>query len=211
MLRLIDRSNRDIPENTALLETFYRVRHDLYLSGFGRRELARLDKREVDQFDTADATYFVWERDGEVLGGARFVPSHLPHLMSDIFSHIATLAPVPRRATVWEITRLFSVPDSSKRVKRNTVIGDLLCGMFELGLHKGLEAISVVCDTFFLPRFLEQNLKAIPLGLPTPYPEGICVACTLPVNEHQLRAARDARGVHQAVLFDVPVRSDVYV
>lgn len=203
MLHLIDRSNRDLARNQALLEASYRVRYDVYVRERKWMALDRPDGREVDQFDNADATYFVWESSGRVLGGARFIPSNLPHLMSDVFPHIATLSSVPQRPSVWEITRLFSVPDPDKKIKRNTVIGDLLCGMFEMGLRYKLEAISVVCDTFFLPRFLEQNLKAIPLGLPTPYPEGVCIACTLPVTVTQLQAAREARGVQGAVLFDV--------
>ena len=177
------------------------MRHDVYVRERGWKALERPDGRDVDQFDTSDAVYFVWADDTRVLGGARFIPTDKPHLMSDVFPQIATFAPVPRRKDVWEITRIFSVRDSSGKVSRNTVIGDMLCGMFEMGLHHGLSAISVVCDTFFLPRFLEQDIRATPLGLPTPYLEGICIACMLPVDHAQLAAARNARGVTDAVLF----------
>jgi acyl-homoserine lactone synthase len=112
-----------------------------------------------------------------------------------------TFASLPRSPCVWEITRFFSVSDPSGEIRRNTVIGDILCGMFEMGLEYKLKAISVVCDTFFLPRFIEQNIKATPLGLPTPYDEGTCISCVLPVNRHQLTAARAARGVTEAALF----------
>jgi len=203
MLHLIDGESREVARN-ALLEQTYRLRHEIYVRERGWKALARPDGREIDQFDTKDAVYLIWEHEGRVFGGARFIPTDKPHLMSELFAHTATLAPVPRRNDVWEITRLFSVRDLEGRIKRNTVIGDLLCGMFELGLRRKLEAISVVCDTFFLPRFLEQNIKAVPLGLPTPYEEGICIACLLPVNMAQLAAARAARGVQETVLFSAP-------
>ncbi|MEQ1935901.1 MAG: acyl-homoserine-lactone synthase [Fimbriimonadaceae bacterium] len=201
MLHLIDRRNRDQARPADLLEESYRLRHDVYVRDRGWKALERPDEREIDQFDTLDAVYFVWADDRRVLGGARFIPTHKPHLMSDVFPEIATIAPVPRSEDVWEITRFFSVRDPSGRITRNNVIGDILCGMFEMGLHHGLSGISVVCDTFFLPRFLEQDIRAIPLGLPTPYPEGICIACVMPVNHEQLCAARQARGVTEAVLF----------
>lgn len=201
MLHLINRENRS--RYVDLLESHYRLRHRVYVYERGWKALDRPDGREIDQFDNDDATYLIWARGTEVLGAARFVPTDKPHLMSDIFPHTATLAPVPRRSSVWEITRFFSVRDPAGAVSRNTVIGDILCAMFEMGLHHDLEAISVVCDTFFLPRFLEQNIKAVPLGLPTPYPEGVCIACMLPVDHEQLSAARSARGVTNAVLFPV--------
>jgi acyl-homoserine lactone synthase len=121
--------------------------------------------------------------------------------MSEVFPHTATFAPIPRSPDVWEITRFFSVQDPRGQVRRNTVIGDILCAMFEMGLHHRLSAISVVCDTFFLPRFLEQDIKATPLGLPCAYPEGVCISCLLPVNTDQLAAARAARGVNGVVMF----------
>ncbi len=201
MLHLINQVNRKQAKSAFLLEQTYRLRHDVYVRERGWKAIERTDGREIDQFDNDNAVYLIWENAGRVLGAGRFIPTDKPHLMSELFAHTATFAPVPRRRDVWEITRLFSVRDPSGVIKRNTVIGDLLCGMFEMGLHHKLEAISVVCDTFFLPRFLEQDIKATPLGLPTPYPEGICIACLLPVSVEQLAAARAARGVRDTVLY----------
>lgn len=203
MLHFINRKNRELPLSQDLLEQQYRLRHDVYVRERGWKAIARPDGREIDQFDSSDAVYLIWENGGRVLGAARFIPTDKPHLMSELFSHTATFQPVPRRSNVWEITRFFSIRDPLGEVKRNAVIGDILCGMFEMGLHFKLNAISVVCDTFFLPRFLEQDIKAVPIGLPTPYPEGICVACLLPVSYEQLAAARSARGVRETVLFPV--------
>ncbi len=212
MLHLIDSTNRDLPQNQELLEASYRIRHHEYVDGRGWKGLARPDGREIDQFDNADATYLLWADRTEVLGGARLIPTHKPHLMSHVFPHIVTLDKLPRTPRVWELTRLFSTRLGASQVKRGRVTGDVFAAMFELALAYELDAISIVCDTFFVTRFLGMGLEVTPLGVPTPYPEGVCIAVLLPANQKQLRIARGpTRGT---VLFDVdrevaPVRLPV--
>lgn len=201
MLHLIDSNNRHLPENEQLLETSYRVRYDLYVKGRGWKALDRPDGREIDQFDNDDATYLIWADGDEVVGGARFVPTDKPHLMSEIFPHIVTFAEIPRNPKIWEITRLFTSRGGASSVNRRNVTGEVFCAMFEMGLTYGLEAITVVSDAFFLPRLLEAGIEVNPLGLPTPYDEGTCVACMLPVNLNQLSAARG--GKRGSVLFQI--------
>ena len=206
MLHLIDATNRHSPANRQLLEESYHVRYDLYVKHRGWKALDRPDGREIDQFDTSEATYLIWADGEEVIGGARFVPTNKPHLMSDVFPHIVTFAPIPCSPRIWEITRLFSSRGGSSSANRRNVTGEVFCAMFELGLANNLEGISVVCDTFFLPRLLDSGVKVTPLGLPTPYDEGTCIACFIPVNIDQLSAARG--GKRGSVLFpiDAPVR-----
>jgi len=208
MLHLINAENRHQPFYENLLEESYRVRHDIYVNVRGWKALARPDGREIDQFDTPDATYLLWADGNEVLGGARFVPTHLPHLMSAIFPHTVTLGEVPNTPNVWEVTRLFTSRGGKSRANRRGVTGDVLCAMFEMGLHYELESISVVCDTFFLPRFLESGVQIKPLGLPTQYDEGICIACMIPVTPAQLTAARG--GKRGRILFDVEAAPAVH-
>jgi acyl-homoserine lactone synthase len=201
MLHLINADNCHLPQNVELLEQSYRVRYDIYVNGRGWKALTRPDEREIDQFDTSDATYLLWADEDEVVAGARFVPTHLPHLMSDIFPHTVTLGEIPHTPKVWEVTRLFTSRSGKSKANRRNVTGEVLCGMFEMGLHYELESISVVCDTFFMPRFLESGVQIRPLGLPTQYDEGICIACIIPVSLAQLAAARGGR--RGTVLFDV--------
>jgi acyl-homoserine lactone synthase len=206
MLHLVDASNMHLPLQAQLLEESYRIRYDLYVKGRGWKALDRPDGREVDQFDTELATYLIWADGTEVIGGARFVPTDEPHLMSDVFPHIVTFADIPNSPKIWEITRLFTSRGGKSQVNRRNVTSEVFCAMFELGLIKGLEAITVVCDTFFLPRLLESGVEVRPLGLPTPYDEGTCIACLMPVNLVQLSAARG--GKRGSVLFqiDAPVK-----
>ncbi len=212
MLHLIDAENRHLPRYAQMLEESYRVRHDIYVNGRGWKALARPDDREIDQFDTPDATYLFWADEDEVVAGARFVPTHLPHLMSTIFPQIVTLGEIPHTPKIWEVTRLFTARSGKSKANRRNCTGEVLCGMFEMGLHYELESISVVCDTFFLPRFLESGVQIKPLGLPTDYDEGSCIACIIPVSPAQLAAAQG--GKRGRVLFDVEMparpRDDVY-
>jgi acyl-homoserine lactone synthase len=210
MLHLINGENRHLPRYADMLEQSYRIRHDIYVNHRGWKALTRPDGREIDQFDTADARYLMWTDGDEVVGGARFVPTHLPHLMSDVFPHIVTLGEIPKTPSVWELTRMFTSRDGNSKTNRRHVTGDVWAGMFEMGLHYELNAISIVCDTFFLTRFLESGFSVRPLGLPTDYPEGTCIAVTMPVTTEQLVVARN--GKRGRVLFDVevPAPKDVH-
>jgi acyl-homoserine lactone synthase len=206
VLHLIDAKNRDVPPHEQLLEESYLVRYDLYVKGRGWKALDRPDGREIDQFDTLDATYLIWADGLEVVGGARFVPTDKPHLMSEIFPHIVTFGSVPRNPRVWEITRLFTSRGGKSSANRRSVTGEVFCAMFELGVVRRLEGISVVCDTFFLPRLLEAGIEVKPLGLPTPYDEGTCIACFIPVNLDQLSAARGGNRGNVLFQIEAPVR-----
>lgn len=204
MLHFVNADNMHQPRYAAMLEQTYRIRHDTYVDGRGWKALARPDGREIDQFDNEDANYLIWADGDEVIAGARFVPTHLPHLMSDVFPHIVTLGEIPKTPSVWELTRMFTTRGGNSKANRGLVTGDVWAGMFEMGLHFELEAISIVCDTFFVPRFLESGFKVRPLGLPTAYDEGTCVAVMLPVTYEQLTIARNNK--RGTVLFEVGTR-----
>lgn len=190
MLHFIDEKNRNLPLYADMLEQSYRIRHDLYVNFRGWKALDRPDGREIDQFDNEDARYLIWADGSEVVGGARFVPTIKPHLMSEVFPHIVTLGEIPHDPQVWELTRIFTSRGGNSRVNRRRVTLDVFAAMFEVAVEFRLKAISVVCDTFFLPRLLERGIDATPLGLPTPYPEGTCIAIRIPISLEQLAAAR---------------------
>jgi acyl-homoserine lactone synthase len=201
MLHFIDRKNRNKPHYALMLEQSYRIRHDIFVKWRGWKAIDRTDGRDIDQFDTDDAKYVMWTDGDEVVGGARFLPTDKPHLQSEIFPDIVTLGKAPRAPDIWEGTRLFTARGGPSKANRRDVAQDVLCAMFEMGLKFKLQAITVICDTFFLPRLLEDGVEAIPLSLPTPYAEGICVAISMPVTIEQLLAVRGGR--RGTVLFEV--------
>lgn len=199
MQYVIDRRNRSA--FAVQLEEMYRIRHRIYVEGRGWRALARPDRREIDEFDTEDAIYLLGlDSNGRVQSGLRLLPTTGPHLMRDIFPHALTWGRVPNDNRIYEITRYFLTDEPADRGERRRTAGEILCAMFEFGLARGLTHISLVCDTFFMPTMLECGFKVHPLGLPTPYAEGTCIAVLFEVSHDVLANTRRVRGISGSVL-----------
>jgi acyl-homoserine lactone synthase len=206
MIYLIDRRNR--AAFSQQLEEMFRIRHDIYVNRRGWKALAREDQREIDQFDTEQAVYLLGlDELGRVKSGLRLVPTMGPHLIRDVFPHAVTWGRVPCDEKIYEFTRYFIVGDKSGMLKKRKAAGELLCAMFEYGLSAGLTHFSLLCDTFFLPHMLECQWKVRPLGLPTPYDEGTCIAVLFEVSEAAIEGTKAARRVgagRQLVFTDGP-------
>lgn len=197
MIYAIDRDNRHL--YTDQIEEMFRLRYRLYVEGRGWKALTRPDKREVDKFDTVDATYLLGIDDiGHVTGGLRLVPTIGPHLIRDVFPHAVQWGRIPSGEAIYELTRCFVVPETAPdQATRRRAAGEFYCAMFEYGLAIGLTHISLLCDTFFLPHMLECGWHARPLGPPTPYDEGECIAVLFEVSEKTLERTRSIRNVRK--------------
>lgn len=194
MLYVVDRRNKSAYADQ--LEQMYRIRHRVYVEGRGWKALAKDDGREIDQFDTENAVYLLGiGADGHVTSGVRLVPTSEPTLMRNVFPHVATWGQIPSSDRVYEMTRYFLTAEPTDRNLRREVAGEILCAMFEYALAARLTHISVVCDAFFMTTMLECRWKIRPLGLPTPYEEGVCVAVLIDVTEEALRGAQKTRGI----------------
>jgi acyl-homoserine lactone synthase len=203
MIYLVDKSNRH--NFSTQLKEMHRIRHDIYVGRRGWKALERDDGLDIDQFDTEAATYLMGvDSMGRVTAALRLMPTTGPHLLRDVFSHTVTWGRVPCSDKIYEFTRYFIVSEREHAAGRRHAAGQLLCAMFEFGLSMGLTHISLLCDTFFLPTILELGWKTRPLGLPTPYDEGSCVALLFEVSEAALVSTREARGVEGPVLVYSP-------
>ena len=192
VLYLIDRRNR--AAFASQIEEMYRIRHRVYVDGRGWQAIARADKREVDQFDTDDAIYLLGlGADGNVLSGIRLLPTTGPHLMRDVFAHTVTWGRVPSDERIYEMTRYF-VWGNMRGEERRRAVNEVFCGAFEYAVARKLTHISVVCDTFFVPRLLDGGWKPHHLGLPTEYAEGVCAALMLEVSSERLHLTKSQAG-----------------
>jgi acyl-homoserine lactone synthase len=188
VLYLIDRRNR--AQYGAQLEEMYRIRHSIYVEGRGWKAIARPDGREIDQFDTDDANYLLGLDDnGAVVSGVRLLPTTGPHLMRDVFPHIVTWGRIPSDPHIHEMTRIF-VWGKPRKEDRYRAVRELFCGIVEYSMARQINHISIVCDTFFIPQFLENGWKLHHLGLPTEYPEGVCAAVLLEAEPAMLGRMR---------------------
>jgi acyl-homoserine lactone synthase len=204
MIYVIDKNNRDA--FAEQLEEMYRIRHDIYVGRRGWKALAKPDGRDIDQFDTEDTVYLLGLDDkGRVLSGLRLNPTTGPHLIRDVFPHAVTFADIPVSETIYEFTRYFVVPERVDRMKRRFAAGELLVAMFEYGISMGLSHFSLLCDAFFISTALEMRWKVKPLGLPTPYDEGTCIAILFDVSYAAADSTRDVRGVKGPVLTHSPI------
>jgi acyl-homoserine lactone synthase len=199
MIYVIDKTNRQAFEQQ--LDDMHRLRHDIYVGRRGWKALAKPDGRDVDQFDTGDTVYLLGLDDkGRVQSGLRLNPTTGPHLIRDVFPHAVTFSEIPTGENIYEFTRYFVVPERVDRMKRRSAAGELLVAMFEYGLLSGFSHYSLLCDAFFISTALEMRWKLKPLGLPTPYDEGTCIAVLFDVSYEVADSTRDVRGVRGPVL-----------
>lgn len=92
------------------LDAFFRARHAVYAEELGWVSPS-IDGLEIDPFDTSAAAYLIVMDGEQFVAGSRLVPTHLPHLLSEVFPDSCTLVPMPRDPAIVEWTRGFVVAD----------------------------------------------------------------------------------------------------
>jgi acyl-homoserine lactone synthase len=198
MIQAVAAANSHLFEKELL--DYYRVRHQIFVGERGWKQVARPDGLEKDQFDTNDAIYILGIENGSVYGGARLVPTVKPHLLSEVFPHLASVHSVPREPGVFEWTRIFVV--KAKREGRNAgqTAGTVICGLLEFCLEEGIYALSGVIDAWWLPRFHDMGWTVRPLGLPELVDKDWVVAVVMPIDDETLRKTRAFHGIEGPVL-----------
>jgi acyl-homoserine lactone synthase len=93
------------------MDQFFRIRHSIYAVDL-KWVPESPSGRERDRFDTEKAVYLLGVVDGRVITGSRFIPTHLPHMLSEVFPHLCTRnGGVIASPHVAEWTRGFVVPE----------------------------------------------------------------------------------------------------
>lgn len=179
MIHVVDRDNRHLYARE--IEEHFKIRHRIYVGERRWMALEKPDGREIDQFDNDDAVYLLAIEHGHVIGGTRLVPTLGPHLMADVFPFLANVRGVQRSPDIVEWTRIFVVPE--RRGPDSKVLHQVLAGMFEYCLRNDLTAITVVMETWWLPRFLELGWDVKPLGLPAVIDGLNCIGTIIAVDE----------------------------
>lgn len=198
-IQVVNEANRHL--HGDILDQMFRLRHQIYVERRGWNALARPDKREIDEFDTEAANYLLWLDDArQVYGGVRLLPTEGPHLLADVFPHLVQFGSIPRGPDIFEMTRWFAVPCRKARMSSRAISSEVGCAMIEYLLSLGVSSMTTVCDTFFLPWMIQAGWDPMPLGLPTRYPEGTCVAAQIAINPAMLQSSRRTRGVRHSLL-----------
>jgi acyl-homoserine lactone synthase len=196
-VHMVTAGNRHLYE--AALEQHFRIRYDIYVRERRWMALDRPDERDFDQFDTDDAIYLLALKDGDVVGGSRFVPTTRPHLMSDVFPALA-LDGVIRAADVVEWTRIFVRKDHRGEQAEPRVESLMLAAIMEFALEQGYRAITVVMEAWWLPRLLGLGWRVVPLGLPQLIDGMQVMGVSIDVTPAALDSVRAARNIGRSVL-----------
>jgi acyl-homoserine lactone synthase len=162
-IHVVQRNNRHLYE--SYFDPYFRLRHDIYVKQRKWMALDRPDGLEKDQFDTEDAVYLFCIDGGQLIGAMRALPTLMPTLMSDIFPYLNIRGPI-RRQDVFELSRIFVIPERRGEHAGPRVEMLLLTAITEYGISIGLTGFSIVLESWWLPRFERIGWKAQPLGMP---------------------------------------------
>jgi N-acyl-L-homoserine lactone synthetase len=138
-----------------------------------------------------DATYILAIDTGEIVGGSRLIPTTHPHLLSEVFPHLASVRGLPRAADTYEWTRMFVIKSRREgRTMGGQTRGMVICGVLEHCLDSGLASLTAVVEMFWLPLFHAMGWKLIPLGLPELISGEWSVAVKMPIDKTTLESTR---------------------
>jgi acyl-homoserine lactone synthase len=179
-VHVIRRDNRHLYSD--VLEDYFRLRYKIYVLERKWAALDRPDKREIDQFDTEETVYLLGLEGRSIIAGMRLVPTTMPTLLSDLFPKLALDGPV-RRPDVYELSRIFVIPTRRGEHAGPRAEAVIQAATMEYGLSMGLSAFTIVMESWWLPRLLDQGWVARPLGLPIDIDSMSTVAVMVEINE----------------------------
>jgi acyl-homoserine lactone synthase len=179
-VHVIRRDNRHLYSD--ILEDYFRLRHQIYVVERKWSVLDRPDKREIDQFDTDETVYLLGLEGHAIIAGMRLVPTSGPTLLSELFPKLSLDGPV-RRPDVYELSRIFVVRNRRGEHAGPRAEAVIQAAAMEYGLSVGLSAFTIVLESWWLPRLLDQGWVARPLGLPIDIDQMSTIAVMVDVNE----------------------------
>lgn len=183
-------------EYPEIFEKMYRQRYEIYVQRRKWKDLRPVGGLEKDQYDKDSAIYLMaLDNDDDILACLRLLPTTEPHILGDLFPHLAQTGGVPRDGKILELTRLYVAPFKASKAVRDWLIGVLCAGMIEYCQANKITQITSVIDTFILRMVLSMGCAVRPLGLPQAYPEGNAVAVAVDMTLANLEAIRRSRGV----------------
>lgn len=192
-----------------LLEENFRLRHKIFVDLQGWDDLRRVDGRDVDAFDTEDATHILVTDKGELVGGSRVTPLNRPNLLQTVFNGLVhgDLPADPSLGADW--TRFYVRPDRREGRRRAPESAALFCAMMEYALNEGSTFITFVSSLSMVEHGTAVGWKITPLG-PASMVEGkATVAAWIAVSEEALYNVRRATGVSRALIPASALRADL--
>lgn len=148
MIKLIHGSQRQ--EYPDLIEQMFRLRARVFHDRLDWDVVIDERGREIDRFDDLDPLYVLsLSPTGEVVGSLRALQTTGPNMLAEVFSVLLPDEMTIRSPLIWESTRFCVDTDRAEQISGNglrDITGELLCGLFEVGLAVGLSHIVSVFD-----------------------------------------------------------------
>ena len=153
-------------QRRPLLDRAFRFRHEAFVEEAGWENLRRPDGREIDQFDTEDTIHVIATKGGEVQAYSRLNPTMKPHVLSEIYPHLASRG-LLRDESAWEWSRM----GTSKAARNdgrgwNGPIGLLFRCVSYAALINQLDTLVWQVHPVWITRASELGFDPEPLGLP---------------------------------------------
>ena len=198
-VHIVTAENRELYRQQ--LESSFRLRHDVYVNERKWSDFYSPDGREVDEYDTDDAIYFlaIEEDSDRLLGCARLLPTVRKPLLRE-FKSLTYSYPIPRSPTVLHLSRHVVRRDHRENGMVSLVTLVIRAAIQEFCLAENVEQLTLLVAVALLPSFLELGWNPQPLGLPTRLWDTSCVVAALDVSEVALRKTQDAAGVSGSLL-----------
>lgn len=158
--------------------------------------------QEVDRYDLLEETLYLLAKDepnGQVLASARLLTTSGPHLMRDMYS-ASYRAALPSGPTVWEASRYCTAPGTDRRAKRLGLLWQMICGIMETALERGINQVIFAANRALLPLTLQCGWDARTVGPTMSDGDDDVTAVVAAITSDGLRNVRDWHRVADPII-----------
>jgi acyl-homoserine lactone synthase len=207
----------DRSSHRTLFDQLFKLRHDIFIKRRGW-SLPSRDDREIDQYDTDEAVYFVdLDNNGRIQAHVRMTPTMRSSLTADYFPHLFENCANPRSPDIYEATRYMVLPADRDRTNYRLMKARLLAALVQWCLDQNHTHLQTVIDAGTLSAFVEVTMMTTPMGLAHPFGGGKgalgggeCLAFRWPIEDRVLNDIKRYGGLpDQATRFWEPMRLQV--
>lgn len=183
------------------LDQAFRLRHRVFVEELGWSNLARPDRREIDEFDDEHAIHLLALDETEsVIGYSRLLPTTRPYLLPMVLPQLCEgAAPSGAHIVEWGRICVAECARTSGRRLNPTALA-LMTAIVEWGLPRGITSFISEMPTSWILRLLQLHLRAMPLGLPHEIEGEEIVAVEAAFDGRSLRQLQNKRGDIRSVL-----------
>lgn len=199
MIHVVTAEN--MQDYAGALDQAFRLRHRVFVEELGWSNLARPDRREIDEFDDEHAIHLLALDETEsVIGYSRLLPTTRPYLLPMVLPQLCEgAAPSGAHIVEWGRICVAECARTSGRRLNPTALA-LMTAIVEWGLPRGITSFISEMPTSWILRLLQLHLRAMPLGLPREIEGEEIVAVEAAFDGRSLRQLQNKRGDIRSVL-----------